>query len=98
MEISGCCLKEEIKIANSGKTSPFTPGSPVPYELFVGRQEQCCGMQVDVRKMCLCQGKEAWENVLTWAYIEKIAVSRENFMGVHVFLGGGYFRIRPLDF
>ncbi len=74
--------------------SPFRPGSPVPVELFVGRQEQIEEILRYVR--ATTSGKQ--ENVFLTgergigksslaAYLRQLVASRENVLGVHVFLG-----------
>lgn len=74
--------------------SPFRPGSPVPVELFVGRQEQIEEILRYVR--ATVSGKQ--ENVFLTgergigksslaAYLRQLVASKENVLGVHVFLG-----------
>jgi AAA+ ATPase superfamily predicted ATPase len=81
------------------ESSPFTPGSPVPVELFVGREKQIREILRYVRQTA--SGKQ--ENVFLAgergigksslaAYLRHLAM-RENFLAIHVFLGG----VTPLE-
>jgi len=77
------------------KTSPFTPGSPAPYDLFVGREQQVKEILRFVRQAAkgrqeniFLSGERGIGKSSLGAYIERIAVSQENFLGIHVFLGG----------
>ena len=79
---------------NSKGKSPFTPGNPVPYELFVGRSEQ---MQELIRYIDqTSQGRQ--ENVFLTgdrgigksslaSFLRYYVRKKKNYMGVHVFLG-----------
>jgi len=74
--------------------SPFRPGSPVPIELFVGRQEQIeeilryvsatlSGKQENV----FLTGERGIGKSSLAAFLRQIVANRENVLGVHVFLG-----------
>ena len=76
------------------ENSPFTPGSPVPVELFVGRSEQIEEILRYVRQAA--SGKQ--ENVFLTgdrgigksslaSLLRDIVVTRDNMVGLHVFLG-----------
>lgn len=76
------------------ENSPFTPGNPVPVELFVGRSEQINELLRYMRQTS--KGKQ--ENIFLTgergigksslaSFLRQYAISRENMIGVHVFLG-----------
>ncbi len=79
---------------NEKESSPFTPGSPVPVELFVGRAEQ-------VRDLMRYVGRAATgrqENVFLAgdrgigksslaAFLRQLSALEKNMLGIHVFLG-----------
>ena len=78
----------------SKEFSPFTPGSPVPVELFVGRSKQLHEAIRYIRQTA--SGKQ--ENVFLTgdrgigksslaSFIRHFVVNQENFLGLHVFLG-----------
>jgi Cdc6-like AAA superfamily ATPase len=80
---------------NNKEKSPFTPGSPVPYELFVGRESQIREVLKYIRQSSY--GKQ--ENVFlsadrgigksSLASFLRYYVSRNmNMVGIHAFLGG----------
>lgn len=75
--------------------SPFTPGNPVPKELFVGREKQL-GDIVKYAKQTIFGklenvflsgdrgiGKSSLASIINY-YLQK----EKNFLGIHVFLGG----------
>lgn len=79
---------------NNKEKSPFTPGSPVPYELFVGRQSQITELinYVDQSK----HGKQ--ENIFLMgdrgigksslaSFLRYFVCTQKNMLGLHVFLG-----------
>lgn len=77
------------------ENSPFTPGSPVPVELFVGRAEQITEILRYVKQAS--SGKQ--ENVFLAgdrgvgksslaSFLRYLVATRENVLGIHVFLGG----------
>ena len=79
---------------NNKESSPFTPGSPVPVELFVGRAEQIKELIRYVKQTL--SGKQ--ENVFLAgdrgigksslaSYLRYYVSNRENILGIHVFLG-----------
>ena len=79
---------------NSKGESPFTPGSPVPVELFVGRSNQVeeilryidqalSGKQENV----FLVGDRGIGKTSLASFIRSLAVNQKGFLGVHVFLG-----------
>jgi len=77
------------------ENSPFTPGNPVPVELFVGRTNQINEILKYVRQTSF--GKQ--ENVFLSgergigksslaAFLRYWVTNKENFLGIHVFSGG----------
>lgn len=79
---------------NNKEYSPFTPGSPVPVELFVGRSEQLYELIRYVGQAS--SGKQ--ENVFLAgdrgigksslaSILRNIVSTKKNFLGIHVFLG-----------
>jgi len=79
---------------NDKGDSPFTPGSPVPVELFVGRTEQISEILRYIKQAT--SGRQ--ENVFLIgdrgigksslaSFINSLAQSKYNVLGVHVFLG-----------
>ena len=79
----------------SKETSPFTPGSPVPVELFVGRSSQI----EEIRRYVTQAVSGKQENIFltgdrgigksSFASFGRQLVSKKlNVLGIHVFLGG----------
>ncbi|MFQ6072556.1 MAG: AAA family ATPase [Methanosarcinales archaeon] len=79
---------------NNKENSPFTPGSPVPVELFVGRSEQIKELIRYVRQ--ISSGKQ--ENVFLAgdrgigksslaSFLRYYVSTQKNIIGIHVFLG-----------
>lgn len=79
---------------NNKENSPFTPGSPVPVELFVGRSEQIKELIRYVGQ--ISSGKQ--ENVFLAgdrgigksslaSFLRYYVGTRKNILGIHVFLG-----------
>jgi len=79
---------------NNKEVSPFTPGSPVPVELFVGRSEQIKEL-IQYAKQ-ISSGKQ--ENIFLTgdrgigksslaSFVRHIVSNRENILSIHVFLG-----------
>jgi replication-associated recombination protein RarA len=76
------------------ENSPFTPGNPAPVELFVGRVKQIEEILKYVRQTA--SGRQ--ENVFlagergigksSLAAFLRHLVDRENFLAIHVFVGG----------
>jgi len=75
--------------------SPFTPGTPVPLELFVGRSAQIESLQRYARQAC--SGRQ--ENVFLSGdrgigksslarFASQLCSKEHNMLGIHVFLGG----------
>lgn len=80
---------------NEEKISPFTPGNPVPIELFVGRQAKIEEIVRYVQQSS--SGKE--ENVFLVgdrgigkssmaSFLRYLVTTKNNMLGIHVFLGG----------
>lgn len=80
---------------NNKENSPFTPGSPVPVELFVGRTEQITEILRYVKQASY--GKQ--ENVFLTGdrgigksslatFLRYLVATKHNVLGIHVFLGG----------
>lgn len=75
--------------------NPFTPGSPVPPDLFVGRSQQ---LQEVTRYIDQAAGGRLQNVFLSGdrgigkssfaAYLRQIAIARNNMVGVHTHLGG----------
>ena len=75
--------------------NPFTPGSPVPPDLFVGRSQQ---LQEVTRYIDQAAAGRLQNVFLTGdrgigkssfaAYLRQIAIARNNMVGVHTHLGG----------
>ena len=75
--------------------SPFTPGSPVPIDLFVGRSQQIEEVMRYVRQAV--SGRQ--ENVFLTgdrgigkssfaSFLRRVVATQNNVLGIHVFLGG----------
>jgi AAA+ ATPase superfamily predicted ATPase len=85
---------------NNKENSPFTPGNPVPIELFVGRSEQINEVTRYIKQASAGKqenvfltgergiGKSSFASVL-----RHFAASEQNALGIHVFLG----RVSSLD-
>ncbi|MBM4330376.1 MAG: hypothetical protein FJ117_03965 [Deltaproteobacteria bacterium] len=79
---------------NNKEKSPFTPGSPVPYELFVGRQKQIREIfrYVDQTSMgkqdnLFLMGDRGIGKSSMASFIRHFVATQKNFLGIHVFLG-----------
>ena len=81
-------------MTNKEKKSPFTPGSPVPVELFVGRLDKINEIVRYVGQSS--SGKQ--ENVFLTgdrgigkssvaSFLRYLVTTQNNMLGVHVFLG-----------
>jgi len=79
---------------NNKESSPFTPGSPVPVELFVGRAEQireliryigqaCSGKQENV----FLAGDRGIGKSSLASFLRYLVSTQKNMLGIHVFLG-----------
>ena len=80
---------------NEGKISPFTPGNPVPVELFAGRQDK-------IEEIVRYVGQSAvgkLENVFLIgdrgigkssmaSFLRYLVSTKNNMLGIHIFLGG----------
>ena len=80
---------------NSKEYSPFTPGSPVPVELFVGRLQQIeeiiryikhtlTGKQENI----FLAGDRGIGKSSLASFLRHYVNTKENMLGLHVFLGG----------
>jgi len=80
---------------NTKESSPFTPGHPVPVELFVGREDQIAEVNRYVKQ--ILSGKQ--ENIFLTGergmgkssfakFLIQLVSTRQNILGLHVFLGG----------
>ncbi|MBA7666407.1 hypothetical protein ES703_74487 [subsurface metagenome] len=80
---------------NNKEESPFTPGNPVPYELFVGRKNQIEEVLRYIKQSS--RGKQ--ENVFLSgirgigksslaSFLRYYVTTNMNMLGVHAFLGG----------
>jgi len=80
---------------NNKEISPFSPGSPVPVELFVGRSDQLDELFKYVTQASF--GKQ--ENVFLIgdrgigksslaSFVRYFVATKKNMLGIHVFLGG----------
>ena len=80
---------------NNKENSPFTPGSPVPVELFVGRSERIKELFRYIGQ--ILSGKQ--ENIFLTgdrgigksslaSFLRYYANTEKNMLGIHVFLGG----------
>jgi len=76
------------------ENSPFTPGSPVPVELFVGRSKQVeeilryVGQVVSGRQenVFLAGDRGIGKSSLA-SFLRYLVVNQKNILGIHVFLG-----------
>lgn len=75
--------------------NPFTPGSPVPPDLFVGRTQQLqevtryIDQAADGRlQNVFLSGDRGMGKSSFAAYLRQIAIKRNNMAGVHTYLGG----------
>lgn len=76
-------------------TSPFTPGSPVPIELFVGRAPQVMEVMRSVDQSVLGRqenvflvGERGAGKTSVASFARYVAEREKHTLGVHVFLGG----------
>lgn len=75
--------------------SPFTPGLPVPIELFVGRENEIGRLSEHVReavqgrlRLAFLSGERGIGKSSLAAYIKAIAEREHNMLSAHVMLGG----------
>jgi type II secretory pathway predicted ATPase ExeA len=75
--------------------SPFTPGSPVPIELFVGRAPQIMQMMRSVDQSIKCRqenifviGERGAGKTSIASFVKYVAEREKEILGIHVFLGG----------
>lgn len=76
------------------KVSPFTPGSPVPVELFVGRGQiisgvrRCIGeVKIGKQKNAFLVGQRGIGKSSCASFIRYLVSTNDNILAVHVFLG-----------
>jgi len=75
--------------------SPFSPGNPVPAELFVGREQQINEIGRYVRQsstgrqenVFLCGERGIGKSSLA-SFLRHLEANENNFLGIHVFMGG----------
>lgn len=77
------------------ENSPFTPGSPVPIELFVGRSQQLQQVARHIDQAAtgrlqsvFLSGDRGIGKSSFASYLRQIAISRNNMLGIHTYLGG----------
>lgn len=90
-------LKEGKKMNNNTikKQSPFTPGRPVPIELFVGREKLITNLIKNIKytkkgkqgNIFLVGDRGIGKSSLA-SFFNYYVNSKENMIGIHVFLGG----------
>jgi hypothetical protein len=75
--------------------SPFMPGSPVPTDLFVGRIKQIEEIMQYVKRAAsgrhenvFLSGERGIGKSSLASFVRSLASTKENFLTVHVFLGG----------
>lgn len=75
--------------------NPFTPGSPVPVDLFVGRTQQLQEVTRYIDQAAagrlqnvFLSGDRGMGKSSFAAYLRQIAIRRNNMIGVHTYLGG----------
>ena len=75
--------------------NPFTPGSPVPVDLFVGRTQQLQEVTRYIDQAAagrlqnvFLSGDRGMGKSSFAAYLRQIAIRRNNMVGVHTYLGG----------
>lgn len=80
---------------NNDKHSPFTPGSPVPVELFVGRSRQIQDMLRYMKQSLygsqenvFLLGERGIGKSSVASFLHYFAETQENMLGIHIFLGG----------
>jgi hypothetical protein len=80
---------------NKKEQSPFTPGSPVPVELFVGRFEQISEALQYIRQAAsgrqeniFLSGDRGIGKSSLASFLRSLASNKEDIFGIHVFLGG----------
>jgi hypothetical protein len=76
-------------------TSPFTPGHPVPIELFVGRTPQIMEVMRSVDQSALGRqenlflvGERGAGKTSVASFVRYFAEKEKGILGIHVFLGG----------
>ena len=79
---------------NNKERSPFTPGNPVPYELFVGRADKIEELIRYVRQIqfgrqenIFLEGDRGIGKSSLASFLRYLVSSKNNIIGIHVFLG-----------
>jgi len=79
---------------NTKEYSPFTPGSPVPIELFVGRSGLIDNIVRYVKQAShgklenlFLTGERGIGKTSLASFVRYLVTDQENFVGIHVFLG-----------
>ena len=77
------------------ENSPFTPGDPVPVELFVGRATQVEELRRYARQACsgrlenvFLSGDRGIGKSSLGHFVRRLCSREQNLLGIHVFLGG----------
>ncbi len=77
------------------ENSPFTPGNPVPVELFVGRSAQIEEISRYARQTCsgrlenvFLSGERGIGKSSLARFVKELCRKDNNLFGIHVFLGG----------
>ena len=80
---------------NNKSNSPFTPGNPVPIELFVGRQDQIKKVLQYIGQITYGKPENAFltgdrgigKSSLA-SFLKHFVTNQKNILGIHIFLGG----------
>ncbi|MGW8256271.1 MAG: AAA family ATPase [Thermoguttaceae bacterium] len=79
----------------SKENSPFTPGNPVPVELFVGRAAEIEEIRHHARKTCsgkleniFLSGERGIGKSSLARFVRELCLKDHKLLGIHVFLGG----------
>jgi hypothetical protein len=77
------------------ENSPFTPGDPVPVELFVGRSAQIEELRRYAKQACsgrlenvFLSGDRGTGKSSLAHFLRELLLKERNMLGIHVFLGG----------
>jgi len=88
-------FEEERPVMSEKGASPFTPGNPVPVELFVGRSKQILEMMHYVKQSTFGKqeniflvGERGIGKTSISSFLRTWAKDKEEVISVHVFLGG----------
>lgn len=82
-------------MANKADVSPFTPGQPVPVELFVGREEEIRSLTTTAEeaangrlKVAFLTGERGIGKSSLASFVRYLAERKHDLVTVHAFLGG----------